>query len=289
VRMLRRCPQTAHAGDGSGGKDFGGSCATRDRDNDQGMASPNANPSVVRHCRRHASNVAKRGVRAQRTARAKTAAGRRGRTAAVVGLACPRPGLCRAHGPLDFAPAMGSERAAVRPSGRDTALPLRASSRLPCACRRFPLCPPLVRSPDFAVDRHAPGARTETHEISHAKVHRESTRRTDASATPAPLRTCAVPPWTYRPSPAGSHGAGLCRQGTPRPFGARLRLRSAAACGVSMTAPAAARPCLRGDRYTVSLRNGLCSACSRLFEREGNTVRARSGPDTRPEGSRFRY
>jgi hypothetical protein len=31
-------------------------------------------------------------------------------------------------------------------------------------------------------------------------------------------------------SPAGSHGTGLCRQGTPRPFGARLRLRSAAAC-----------------------------------------------------------
>jgi hypothetical protein len=72
------------------------------------------------------------------------------------------------------------------------------------------------------------------------------------------FRTIPVPPRTYRPSlrqdrTAASYAVKARLARSVLAFGCAPR----AASGASMTAPAAMRPCLRGDRYTVSLRGGL--------------------------------
>jgi len=86
---------------------------------------------------------------------------------------------------------------------------------------------------------------------------RESEEEGTQSPASMPLRTSAVTPRPYRPS--------LRQDRTPAGYAVKALLARSvlafgcaphAACGVSMTAPAGERPCLRGDRYTVSLWGG---------------------------------
>ena len=91
---------------------------------------------------------------------------------------------------------------------------------------------------------------------------------------------CTVPPRTYRPS---------LRQDRTTPGYAikALLARSVlaygcaphAASGVSLTAPGAVRPCLRGDRYTVSLQ---CHSVQHFFPGCSPAQATPSGPVPAP-------
>jgi len=94
--------------------------------------------------------------------------------------------------------------------------------------------------------------------LSRAKVKGKGTQ----SPASMPLRTGAVTPRPYRPS--------LRQDRTPAGYAVKALLARSvlafgcaphAACGVSMTAPAGERPCLRGDRYTVSLQRRSVHHC----------------------------
>jgi len=159
-------------------------------------------------------------------------------------------------------PRLAALRAAAFPPGR----PGRPSAR-----RRRLACPEL---------RWVKSA------LSHAKVK-------SGRGNPRLRRRCApctVPPRTYRPS--------LRQDRTAAGYAVKALLaRSVLACGCAPLRPPG-RPWRRPppcDRASEAIGTrchsgaGLCSAGPWLIERAGNTVRACSGPDTRPEDSRFRY
>jgi len=161
----------------------------------------------------------------------------------------------RAHVQYSASPYGPGCRAAHR--ARGAVSPLRASipdASAPGGAARC-ACPPGRPGRPSARRRRlaCPELRWVKSALSHAKVKA-------GRGNPRLRRRCApctVPPRTYRPSlrqdrTAAGYAVKALLARSVLAFGCAPH----AASGASMTAPAAVRPCLRGDRYTVSLRGG---------------------------------